>query len=64
MYRQPKDPAAASEALKFFAWAYKNGSDLASQLDYVPLPEKLVKLVKNTWTASIQDHGKPIWTGK
>src|SRR5258706_3454742 len=61
MYRQPKDPAAASEALKFFAWAYKNGSDLANQLDYVPLPGKLAKLVKNTSTPSIQGPGKPSW---
>jgi len=60
----PKDPAAASEALKFFSWAYQNGTDMANQLDYVPLPEKLVKLVKKTWTASIQDKGKPVWTGK
>jgi len=64
MYRQPKDAAAAAEALKFFAWAYKDGADMASQLDYVPLPEKLVKLVKKTWAASIQDNGKPVWTGK
>ena len=64
MYRQPKDAAAASEALKFFDWAYKNGTDLASQLDYVPLPEKVVKLVKKTWANSIQDKGKPVWTGR
>jgi phosphate transport system substrate-binding protein len=64
MYRQPKDAAASAEALKFFAWAYKNGTDLAAQLDYVPLPEKLVKLVHKTWASSIQDNGRPVWTGK
>jgi phosphate transport system substrate-binding protein len=31
--KQPKDPAAASEALKFFAWAYKNGGKMAEDLD-------------------------------
>jgi hypothetical protein len=37
----------------------KKAHDMANQLDYVPLPEKLVKLVKKTWTNSIQDNGKP-----
>ena len=64
MYRQAKDPAAAMEALKFFAWAYKDGIALAQQLDYVPLPEKVVKLVEKTWASSIQSGGKPLWTGK
>src|ERR1700694_456232 len=34
----PEDPAAASEALKFFSWAYEKGGKLAEELDYVPLP--------------------------
>jgi phosphate transport system substrate-binding protein len=64
MYKQPKDVAASTEALKFFDWAYKSGVDLANGLDYVPLPEKVVKLVEKTWVTSIQDAGKPIWKGK
>jgi len=64
MYRQPKDAAAAAEALKFFDWAYVNGVDMAEQLDYVPLPAKLVKLVHKTWTDAIKDNGKPVWSGK
>jgi len=64
MYREPKDPAAAAAALKFFAWAYKDGVDLANSLDYVPLPENVVKLVERTWTGSITSAGKPVWTGK
>ena len=64
MYRAPKDVAASAAALKFFAWAYKDGAELAKQLDYVPLPDKLVKLVEKTWTASIKSEGKPVWQGK
>ena len=64
MYKQPKNTAESLAALKFFAWAYKNGVDLAKQLDYVPLPEKLVKLVETTWMASIKANGMPVWTGK
>ncbi len=38
MYKQPADPTASAEALKFFDWAYTNGSQAAEALDYVPLP--------------------------
>src|ERR1700723_3004660 len=38
VYKQPDDAAAVNEALKFFAWAYKDGASMASELDYVPLP--------------------------
>jgi len=64
VYKAPKDPASTLEALKFFAWAYKDGIDLANQLDYVPLPEKVAKLVEKTWKETIKVDGKPLWTGK
>jgi phosphate transport system substrate-binding protein len=64
MYKEPKDPAAALEALKFFAWAYANGTAMAQELDYVPLPNTLVKQVEQTWRSSIMAGGKPVWTGK
>ncbi|MGH8253433.1 MAG: phosphate ABC transporter substrate-binding protein PstS [Steroidobacteraceae bacterium] len=64
MYRETKDPVAAAAALKFFAWAYKDGIDMARQLDYVPLPDKVVKLVEKTWTTSIKSAGKPVWQVK
>jgi hypothetical protein len=38
MYKQPVDPVAAAEALKFFAWAYSKGDKMAEDLDYVPMP--------------------------
>src|SRR5262245_42579505 len=38
VYKKPSDPAATGEALKFFAWAYKNGGQMAENLDYVPMP--------------------------
>ena len=40
--KQPPDPAAAAEALKFFAWAYAKGDKMAEELDYVPMPKKVV----------------------
>jgi phosphate transport system substrate-binding protein len=54
LYSVPPDPAATSTALKFFDWAYKNGGKMASDLDYVPLPESLIKQVRGTWKAQIK----------
>jgi phosphate transport system substrate-binding protein len=63
VYRQPADAAPVGEALKFFAWAYKDGAAMASELDYVPLPAALVDQVKTTWRSQITVGGRPVWTG-
>src|SRR5690349_6610107 len=49
VYASPPNAAETTEALKFFDWAYKNGSKMAAELDYVPLPESLIKQVRATW---------------
>jgi phosphate transport system substrate-binding protein len=64
MYKAPKDATAAKAALDFFAWSYRKGTDLANSLDYVPLPAAVIKMVEKTWTSSIQQDGKPLWSGK
>jgi phosphate transport system substrate-binding protein len=62
MYKQPKDTAASAEALKFFDWAYKNGDKMAEELDYVPMPDKVVADVEKMWAADIKDSaGKPVF---
>jgi phosphate transport system substrate-binding protein len=58
MYKESSDASAAGEALKFFDWAYKNGAGMASELDYVPLPDSLIKQIRNTWKSSIK--GAPV----
>jgi phosphate transport system substrate-binding protein len=64
LYKQPDDAVAVGEALKFFAWAYKDGGAMAAELDYVPLPAPLIAQVKASWAASITSGGKAIWTAK
>jgi len=62
IYKQPKDPAATADALKFFAWAYKNGGKMADELDYVPMPDGVVAQVEKMWSADIKDSaGKPVF---
>ena len=52
--KEPKDPAATSEALKFFSWAYKNGDKMAESLDYIPMPDSVVKLIEAKWKSDIK----------
>ena len=60
--KQPKDTAAAKEALKFFEWAYAKGDEMASSLDYIPMPDSVVKLIEAKWKSEIKDEtGKPIF---
>jgi phosphate transport system substrate-binding protein len=61
IYKQPQDPASATEALKFFAWAYAKGDKLAEELDYVPMPKKVVEQIEAMWAKEIKDStGKPL----
>jgi len=57
VYKQPQDTAATAEALKFFAWSFAKGGKMAEDLDYVPMPEKVVKDIEATWSAEIKDAG-------
>jgi phosphate transport system substrate-binding protein len=62
IHKQPKDPAAAAEALKFFAWAYDKGASMADELDYIAMPQNVIASVKNTWAKDIKDaSGKPLF---
>ena len=46
MYKNPADKAASNEVLKFFDWAFKNGKQMALELDYVPLPDSLTAQIR------------------
>ena len=62
MHKQPTDPSAAAEALKFFNWAYAKGGKMAAELDYVPMPGNVVTAVQKLWSSEIKDAGgKPIF---
>lgn len=62
MHKSQADAAKGKEVLKFFDWAYKNGGAAATDLDYVPLPPAVTKLVQDAWKANLKDaSGKAIW---
>jgi len=61
--KQPKNAAEAAVALNFFAWAYKNGDKLAEDLDYVALPDSVVRLIEANWVKEVKDaDGKPVYS--
>ncbi|MBZ9669975.1 phosphate ABC transporter substrate-binding protein PstS [Mesorhizobium sp. B2-1-8] len=64
IHKTPSDAAATGEALKFFAWAYKDGKETAKALDYVSIPDSVVDLIKASWKADIQADGKPVYAGE
>ncbi|WP_426191196.1 phosphate ABC transporter substrate-binding protein PstS [Massilia sp. DWR3-1-1] len=62
MHKSQADGAKGKEVLKFFDWAYKNGTAAAAELDYVPMPASVTKLVEDSWKANLKDaSGKAIW---
>jgi phosphate transport system substrate-binding protein len=54
MYKKPVDVMASNEALKFFEYCYDKGGDMAKALDYIPMPENVIALVKKAWATDIQ----------
>lgn len=65
MHKTQDKPAQALEVLKFFDWSYKNGAKMADELDYVPLPDSVIKLVHAAWAANIKDaSGKALWPAR
>jgi phosphate transport system substrate-binding protein len=54
MYKEPVDKAASAEAVKFFKWAFTKGDKMAEELDYIPMPESVVKLIEKTWSSDIK----------
>ena len=54
MYKKPKDLARGKAAKEFFRWAYANGDAQAKSLDYVPLPDPLVKQIETYWAQNLK----------
>ncbi len=63
LYKKPVDVAATAEALKFFAWSFAKGDKMAEDLDYVPMPDKVVNDILKMWSTEIKDAGgKPLYS--
>ncbi len=54
MHKVPTDKAASAEAIKFFKFAFAKGDKMAEELDYIPMPDTVIKLIEKTWSAEIK----------
>jgi phosphate transport system substrate-binding protein len=62
MHTSQAKPENAKEVLKFFDWAFKNGNQMASELDYVPMPDAVVQMIQSAWKQQIKDpSGKSVY---
>ena len=62
MHKSQASPAQAADVLKFFEWAYASGDNMALELDYIPMPDSVVKLIQGSWKANIKGtDGKAVY---
>ena len=54
MHKDSTDKASSQEAIKFFKWSFENGGKMAEELDYIPMPDPVIKLIEKTWSADIK----------
>jgi phosphate transport system substrate-binding protein len=54
MHKESVDKASSQEALKFFKFAFDKGAKSAEELDYIPMPDNVIKLIEKTWSADIK----------
>jgi len=60
MHKAQDKPAQGAAALKFFDWAYSNGDKMATELEYVPLPDSVKTLVRKEWSQIKDGSGKVV----
>ncbi|QKJ67256.1 phosphate ABC transporter substrate-binding protein PstS [Deefgea piscis] len=62
MHKKQDKPTQGVEVLKFFDWAYGADADkVALELDYIPMPDNVVAMIKSNWKTQLNDGKNPIW---
>ena len=46
--------AKNKSVVKFLDWAMKSGQDDAKKLDYVPMPDNVIKLIEASWSKTLK----------
>ena len=64
MHKKAEKPEQSAETLKFFNWALTKGQKMATDLDYVPLPDNAVKAIVKSWSDIKGPDGKPVFVAK
>ncbi|MDU8925465.1 phosphate ABC transporter substrate-binding protein PstS [Pasteurellaceae bacterium LIM206] len=62
LHKQADNPESTKAVLQFFDWAFKQGKTSAAELDYVPMPEAVVRQIEAAWKADVKSaDGKTLW---
>jgi phosphate transport system substrate-binding protein len=61
IHKTQDKPELGKEVLKFFEWAFANGEKMADELDYVPMPAAVVKVIRAEWKNIKDASGKPVY---
>ena len=62
VHKVPANPENTKEVIKFFDWAFANGSAMATELEYVPMPADVIKLIHSSWKSNLKDaSGKALY---
>jgi len=62
MHRIQDRPQNATAVLRFFDWAYDNGRKTAEDLDYVPMPDAVVQMIRSLWGQITDANKKPVYS--
>ncbi|MDD3119375.1 MAG: phosphate ABC transporter substrate-binding protein PstS [Victivallales bacterium] len=49
IHKNQDNPDITAAMMAYFAWCYKSGAAAARKMDYVPMPENVVALVRELW---------------
>jgi phosphate transport system substrate-binding protein len=61
IHKEQDDPAKAAAMFGFFDWCYDHGDEMAIEKDYVPVPDNVVMMVRNTWKTEVASGGKAVY---
>jgi phosphate transport system substrate-binding protein len=61
IHAKQEKPEAGREVLRFFDWAFRNGQKMADELDYVPMPDPVVKEIQASWKTVTDGSGKAVY---
>jgi phosphate transport system substrate-binding protein len=61
VHAKQEKPESGREVLKFFDWSFRNGATMADELDYVPMPEPVVKQIQASWKSITDPTGKALY---
>jgi phosphate transport system substrate-binding protein len=62
MHNRQDKPQQAASVLRFFDWAFDKGDQMALDLEYVPMPDSVVNVIRQIWTQQMRDAaGQPIY---